>query len=112
MIQAGKLRHIVSFDEPVLSQGDNGEEIITFTESFQAWASVEPLTGRERLLANQVDAATDTRIRIRWSPDADAVNAKWRARHRTVIYNIKSVAHVEIGYKEIEIMCESGINAG
>lgn len=111
-MQAGRLKHRVYFDEPVTSQSTSGEEIVTWTESMHLFASVEPMRGRERLVAGQINADIDTRIRIRWSTDADRINAKWRARLGSVVYNIKSVAHIELAQREIEIMAASGLNSG
>ena len=112
-MKAGKLRHLVAFDEPIAEQNETGEEVVTFTEAFRLPASVEPLSGRERITTGQVIAEGNTRICIRWSPQADRINAKWRARHGGVIYNISGPpAHIDKRRAEIEIMATSGVNAG
>ena len=106
-IQAGELVHLVTFDEPVSTQNSIGEEIITWTPSFTVWAAVEPLRGREQFLAGAVNAQLDTRIRVRWSPRGAAVNEKWRARVRDVIYGIESIVDVDSKRREVQIMASS-----
>lgn len=111
-IRAGELKHLVSIDRPVASQDTSGEELISFVEAGKAKASIEPLSGRERLQAMQITATTDTRIRMYWSALVSEMNAKWRIRYLDVIYNIQSIAHIELGHREVEIMASSGGNQG
>lgn len=115
-MRAGSLRHRVTIDGPVLSQGDTGEEVVAWTTdatgSLTVWADVSPLSGKEQLQASQVLANVTTRIRIRWSPTNDQITPKWRVRHAQDIYNIVFVNHVNLAQREIELMCESGRNNG
>lgn len=110
-MNAGKLRHRVRFEEPITSQDATGDEIVVWVPAFMVWASVEPLTGRERLLADQIVGEGETRIRIRWSTQAARITSKWRAVHRSVIYNIAGPpAERDMGHRELEIMATSGVN--
>lgn len=112
-LQRGKYRHRIACDEPITSQADNGEELVTFVQAFTLWGKVEPLNGRERTTGNQVIAEGSTRIRIFWSPQAERINAKWRLRHRDTIYNISGPpAEIDMGHREIEILATSGVNLG
>jgi SPP1 family predicted phage head-tail adaptor len=111
-MQAGSLRQRVAFDEPVTSQDATGDEIVTWTPAFELWASVAPLTGREQMVGGGILAEGNTRIHLRWSDQAARINAKWRARHGDTVYNLKSVAHLESGRREIEIMAKSGVDSG
>jgi SPP1 family predicted phage head-tail adaptor len=111
-MRAGALRHRIGCWEPVVTQNETGEEVVTYPTSFEVWGLIEPLHGRETLQASQVNAEFDTRIGIRWSPDTDRMNAKWRLTHLAVIYNIVSIAHVMMGRRELEIMATSGLNEG
>jgi SPP1 family predicted phage head-tail adaptor len=114
-MQAGKLRHLVTFDSPSQTSQDDttGEEIIDWGSGYATvYAAVEPLTGREFVQANAVEADIDTRITVRWEPWLDTVNPKWRIRFRDVIYNIQSVANVDMRDRELQFMCKSGVNSG
>lgn len=111
-MEAGELKHRVAFDSPVTSQDATGDEIIVWTQAFILWAAVEPLTGRERLLRDQVVGVGETRIRIRWSEQAAAINAKWRARHQGVIYNLSEPQADPTGRREIKFLATSGVTSG
>lgn len=117
-MNAGKLRHRLLLEQPIVTQDDTGGEVINWSVFRTVWASVEPLRGRgplrgrEQLIANQSLAPLDTRIRIRWSPAVNMVTAKWRGTHQGIIYNFKSISQTDMGHREIEIMAQSGLNDG
>ena len=111
-MKAGSLRHRVLVEKPTDTQDASGAVALGFTCVAIVWASVEPLRGRETLLAEQITAQMDTRIRMRWSPPLDCMTAKWRLRFKDVIYNIQSIAHIGHRQREIEVMCSSGANRG
>jgi SPP1 family predicted phage head-tail adaptor len=111
-MQAGKLDQRVAFDQPVTNQDATGGEIVNWAPAFTLWASVEPLTGREQMLGGGIIAEGKARIRVRWSEQAASINAKWRARHGDIIYNLSSVAHLASARREIEIIAQSGANDG
>ena len=112
-MNVGDLRHVVAFDEPIEGeQPPSGGESITMTYAFSMRAEIEPLTGREQLLGEQLNAQLDTRIRIRYSPRSARINAKWRCRHRNVTYSIVAPpVNVKMANREIELLCQSGVIA-
>ena len=113
MIRAGQLRHRVHIDEPVATRSEAGDQMIEWRCLGEVWAAIEPLRGRELLMAGQLGGVIDTRIRIRWSPGAARVSAKWRVRHRSTVYSVVSpLADVAMGGREIELMCQAGANRG
>ena len=107
-MKAGKLDKRLDIQQPVTVQSDNGSPVITWLPFGTVWASIEPIKGREALTSNQILGTMDTRIRIRQHPLLNAMTAKWRLSYDTTIYNIVSIAHVNLGMREIEIMCTSG----
>lgn len=111
-MRAGRLRHRVVVEEPVTTQNETGEEEVVFTAIGREWASVQPLRGREQLQAQQIDATLDTKIGMRWSPTVDRITPKWRLSHLGVVYNVVSVAHIDMARREVELMCSSGLNRG
>lgn len=111
-MRAGLLRHRVTLERNESTQGPDGGEINAWVPVATVAASIEPIGGREAMRANQVIADTETRIRIRWSSQVAGINATWRAVHGDTIYNIKRVANIKTANREIELMCESGLNNG
>lgn len=113
-MRAGTLRHRLAFDRPDHIQNDVGEEEEVWHHQGTVWARIQPLTGRELLLSNANLSQFDTRIIIRWAPSLDSLSPKWRARNlqNGVIYNIKSITQDDMGHRSIEILAQSGTNAG
>lgn len=63
--------------------------------------------------ANQLVADMDTRITTRWTADTAAITAKDRLLVGLTIYNIvRPPADLKSRHREVEIMCNSGINDG
>ncbi len=111
-MQAGKLNNRVAIDRPDVSQNETGEEIIVWHHVGTYWANIKPLRGREALRVNVNLAEMDTVIELRWTPGLDQMTTKWRMRRPNVIYDLKSIAHVELDQREIEILAHSGVNEG
>lgn len=111
-MRAGTINRRLTVEAPEATQNETGEEIISWTLVGTVWAQMEPLRSREALISGTNLAIADTKIRIRWSPTMGAVNEKWRALYRNTVYNIVSVAHLNIGKREIELLCKSGSNEG
>jgi SPP1 family predicted phage head-tail adaptor len=62
---AGQYDKRVTVWENVPSTNDDGQQVETPVEFITRWASVKPLTGRERFLAQQTQADTTHRVRVR-----------------------------------------------
>lgn len=110
--KAGRLRFRISIERPTPSLDEAGGEVPGFTFFTEVSADILPMKGRERTASDQIVAEVDTRIIIRWSPHVDVVDEKWRVRHGTVVYDIKYKGHLGLRQREIELMCQSGVNAG
>jgi len=112
MMRAGLLNRRLAVDQPVMEQQDNGEQVNTFEEFATVWARISPVRGREALINGANVADLDTKILVRRSPQLDTVTAEWRLRYKTTIYDIVSIAHAKIGFRQIEFLCKSGVNDG
>jgi head-tail adaptor len=54
----------------------------------------------------------DTRITMRWTPEIDAISSKWRLRYKNIIYDVTSIAPIDMNRREVEILAKSGTNQG
>lgn len=103
----------ITLQRAIQAEDGVGGTITTWTDLGTVWASVEPIGGREALRAGQLLAEMDTRIIVRWSPLVEGLTAKDRIVRGTTIYNIvRPPADRRMGHKQVEIMCNSGINDG
>jgi SPP1 family predicted phage head-tail adaptor len=117
-MRAARLCHRLILDRPESVRSATGSESINFVPFATVWAGIEPIKGAEAVAAGaQLLGSLDTKIVIRWSPNMDAVGAKWRARHATrtnpTIYEIVAQpVHVNLGQREIQLFCRSGVSDG
>ncbi len=111
-VAAGRLKRRISVDEAHMTQSSSGAPIVSWITRGTTWGSIEPLRGREATQANQILGTMDTRIMMRIAPQIAALNPKWRLRSGGIIYDIISVADVEMAGRVFEVMCKSGTNKG
>lgn len=110
-----RLRHRVDIQEFSVSEDSNGESITESWESIRAdaepliAAEVMPLSGREFVAAQAIQAGVTTRITIRYRA---SMRPTMRVLHEGSIYNIKAVLPDPKLRKHLTLMCESGVNDG
>lgn len=102
-MRAGKLRHQITIQNPVETQGATGEMSVVWSEFATVWASVEPLRGREFWAAKEQQAQVDTRIRIRY---LEGVTPKMQVLFGTRTYLIYAVIDPEERNIEMQLMCQ------
>jgi SPP1 family predicted phage head-tail adaptor len=68
MIVSGLMRERVTVQRPVEQQSAFGEATITWEPEGEVWASVQGLSSREVLQAQQANAVITHKIRIRFFP--------------------------------------------
>ena len=79
----------------------------------QFWAFVEPIGGREAMRANQLLADTDARVTTRWTEAVASITAKDRLIVDGKPYSIvRPPADLRSRHRELEIMCNTGLNDG
>ena len=112
-MKIGKLRHLVTFESPVVTVDSNGESAEEWVEAFggqQISASIEPLSGRELFTAQQVHSRVTTRIVVRYRP---GILPEMRVVHRGVYFNIEAVVpDADSGFRHATLLCYSGTNDG
>lgn len=91
---AGPLRHRISIQAPGETLLAGGETAIAWSELAEVWASIEPLSGREFFLAQQVQSDITLKVRIRWL-------AGVTAKHRIVGQLSKLTAAQRIGTPDV-----------
>jgi head-tail adaptor len=69
-MQAGKLRHRLTFEEAaeVADPNGTGQRVKVWNDVGQRWGSVDPLTGKELIAAQQTKSTVTHRITIRNRP--------------------------------------------
>ena len=101
-MEAGSLRNRITIQEKTVTRNTFGEEVIAWATHCQAWAKVEPLSGREFLESRQIQAEAMVRITLRYQA---GIEPEMRVLDGSEIFNIQSVIHVEERGREIQLMC-------
>lgn len=110
-MQAGKLRHQVTIQEPVNDQNpDTGAVNKTWRDIATVWAEVSPLSAREFIAAQASQGEITTRITIRFRTGITRQN---RILFREEIYNIEGVLpDQKSGREYLTLPCSEGLNDG
>lgn len=105
----GKLRHRITFQKETRVDDGGGGSASTWGDisgTATVWASVEPLSGREVLFGQQLQASVTHRIKLRHKSDiSEAMRIKFGSR----FFNIRSIRHIEERDRWTEIMAEEGV---
>ncbi|MCU6205153.1 phage head closure protein [Enterobacter cloacae] len=110
-MQAGKLRHQVTIQEPVMVQNpETGAVNKSWRDVATVWAEVSPLSAREFIAAQASQGEITTRITIRFRPGITRMN---RILFRGGIYNIEGVLpDPKSGREYLTLPCSEGVNDG
>jgi len=101
-MEAGVLRNRITIQKKSVTRNSYGEEVITWVTHCQAWAQMEPLSGREFLEARQIQAEGMVRFTLRYQA---GIEPEMRVLFGTRTFNIQAVIHVEERGREIQLMC-------
>ena len=71
-MRAGKLRHRIVVQTAIEGRDTVGQPIETWNPVFTTWADVQPLTGRELLRAQEVNAESTIRVTMRYNTHVSA----------------------------------------
>lgn len=113
-MRAGALRHRVDIEAFGVTLDSDGAQVEGWTSILDSDeprlpAEIVPLSGREFIAAQAVQAGVTTRITIRWRDD---VKASMRVVHDGDLYNIKAVLPDPTLRVHLTLMCETGVNDG
>ena len=112
----GQLRHRVTLQrKQTTSDGVGGQDVV-WTDLAEIWAAVRPLSGRDRLQAEQVQSTVTFRVTIRWRAAPDNAQMPFvfagdRLVYKGVPYNVRAVVDLEERRRFLELDVESGVAA-
>ena len=103
-MEAGKLRHYVQLQRVTVKADSRGDQVKDWETIANAWASIEPLSGREFLQASQVMSDVTARIKIRGRPDV-SLTPKDRVKFGERLFDIRHVIDWGGRGVETQLMC-------
>jgi SPP1 family predicted phage head-tail adaptor len=114
-MRAGKLRRRVDIEQPLLDQNAIGELEQTWsTFAANVPAQVEPLSGRERIVAQQLNTQLDTRVTLRY---ISGLTTKMRIKYARTGYTprylqIEAFVNLDERNREIVVDCTESEDGG
>lgn len=105
-IRAGKLRHRVEIRRATEARDDFGGVVQSWTLVAKRWASVDPLRGRERFAAQQVQADVTHKVRLRYT---ESLMPTDRIVHDGRTFEIGAVLNVSERDREMELLCTESV---
>ena len=104
--RACDLRHTITIEEFTKKRQAGAGHTRSWSTFATARACIEPLRGRERLHAMQIEDSVSHKITIRWR---SGVTAKMRIKFGTRIFNIRAAINLEERSRFIEIIADEGV---
>lgn len=105
-MQAGKLRHRIAIEDFTTAQDAYGVPIRTWSTNSTVWGSIEPISGREQMEADQIAGEVTHRVRLRHTTN---VTNTTRLKFGTRYFDVVSIMdNREIG-AELEILCKEKV---
>lgn len=101
-MRSGKLRKRVYLQQPCGVANDYGEPVVTWVTYATVWADIEPLSGRDQILAQQSSSPHTYKITIRYIKH---INGSHRILYGTRIFEINSVINWEERNVYLELQC-------
>lgn len=106
-MRLGALRHLVQLERPSEGTPDaHGHIAEVWVPAGQAYASVEPLSGRDLELARQTVARVTHRVQIRYR---EGVDSRCRVVFRDRALNVRSVLRDAEGNESLTLLVEEAV---
>jgi len=100
-LRAGELNRRVEIQANTPTTNDIGELVASWATVATIWAKIEPVSGRELLQTQQVQATATARIRMRYR----SITPLHRIKHGDDIYEINAVIDVDDIHEQLELLC-------
>ncbi|MBA7647338.1 hypothetical protein ES703_55110 [subsurface metagenome] len=101
-MKTGDMRHRITFQQPIEKPDEHKGHTVEWANVVTAWASVEPLSGREYFYSHQIKAEVTHRVKTRYRED---ITIKMRIKHRDRVLEIESIIDLKERREELEILC-------
>lgn len=96
------MRHRIFFQEAVTTDDGYGGKVKTWTTCGEAWAKVEPLSGREYFFAHQIQVEVTHRITTRFRRD---IREDMRINIGDRILEIESIIDIDEAHQFLQFYC-------
>jgi SPP1 family predicted phage head-tail adaptor len=99
----GELSCRITLQKPLKTEDEGGGKRVSWQDVVDVWASVEPISSREYLFAQQNAVEVTHRIKIRYRDD---VKNTWRIRCGEDHYRVGTIIDIGGGGRFLEILAQ------
>ena len=107
-MRLGPLNKRITLQAPKSGRDDFGQPLTGWDDVVTVWASVEPISGRELLTAQQTLGEITHRIRTRFTAATTANRILFGSR----VFDIQSVINPREASASLEILAKEGLTDG
>lgn len=100
-MQAGKLRHRLTIEQPVVTRDLDGGQLVTMRPVRTVWASVVPVRMTEAMVAGQVAARGTHKITLRY---VETLPPSYQLRMGARIFEITEVQNCDERNRQLDIL--------
>ena len=108
-VASGKFNRRMRFQRRSEAQDSYGQQAQTWADAFTSWVSIEPMSGRELMSAQAVNAETTHKVEMRYRP---GVNSALRGIYQGRVFNILAVMDEDMAHKVLTLLCSEGLIRG
>ncbi len=105
-VRGGETNKRVRVERYTTTRDASGEEIESWSTWKVRWASIDPLSGTKRLLAQQVQPNVSYEVGMRY---LDGITPKDRISYRGLILEIISIIDSIEGHRSMTLMCREWV---
>lgn len=111
MLDAGERDKRITVQKPATTTDANGQAVISgWTDVATVWASIRPISGREKLRAGAVGSTLTHTVCVLYQSKLmpPLTVSAWRVKYGTRIFNIVAAFSPNEAREEIIFSCEEG----
>lgn len=108
-LRSGELNRRITIQQRATSTDSYGQQATTWADVLSCWAAIEPLDGRELLLAQAINAEVTHRLTVRYRT---GITAAMRATYQGRLFNIHAVLDPDTAHVALQLLCSEGLNQG
>jgi len=98
-----KLRHRITIQQPTITRGDRGAEVLAWNDVAVVYADIRTVGGQEQVLASQLEVATLLHtITIRYRTDiTPKMRVKWGGR----VFGVEAIVESDNRMRVLNLSC-------
>ena len=106
-MRSGRLRSRLVLQSKTYTTNAYGEQVVGWSTEATVWGAIEPLSGKEFLAQQQIQAETMVRIVLRYRSD---ITTAWRITNDGLYYDVVDILNDGGRNRTLTIHCRQGVS--